>query len=279
MVTDYWNHWNSLADKETSYPVWMIYGLKDDINLYQDNVRTIFVRLNKETQEIESVWEGSIYDIQRKFNTKYNEYHMYFKVNIKSQLSNKEEYSTRGKGWHIELNESTSSKPFNLTDNSEFHPPLFRKLLLDSKWAEFEDYTYYLIRLLGIHSAYKFNRDEQSGRADGFFMLGTLAVIYDCTLEKNSYEKRKREQVNNYCNQLRKGVMEVADKTTEHFSDYHKQVWLITRSKSQLINTQAGIPVKEVSISDLIDIYTYRLKNPIGQDELENQLRNIGSIR
>jgi len=48
---------------------------------------------------------------------------------------------------------------------------------------------------------------KQKGRPDGFFVFGKhLAVIYDCTLEKD-FEKEKNQQIDNYVNQLKNEVL------------------------------------------------------------------------
>jgi cold shock CspA family protein len=68
--------------------------------------------------------------------------------------------------------------------------------------AEFEDYTFMILRLLGIHSLYQYDKKNQAGRADGFFIIGSLAVMYDCTL-RNTFEEHKKEQIENYVNKLK----------------------------------------------------------------------------
>ena len=67
--------------------------------------------------------------------------------------------------------------------DSELSPAFFNKLLSTHDWKEFERYTYYLLKLLGVQTAYKFLDEPQAGKAYGFFKFGILAVIYDCTLD------------------------------------------------------------------------------------------------
>jgi hypothetical protein len=100
-------------------------------------------------------------------------------------------------------------------------------------------------------------------------------VIYDCTLNGNSYEERKKEQIANYCNQIESGFIEFPNNIIEKFSHHNKQVWLITKGQSRLIKRVNEVLVKEVCIKDLISLYLYRLENMIGEGELENKLRNI----
>ena len=62
---------------------------------------------------------------------------------------------------------------------SNLHPPFFQLLLSSGNWQQFEEYTHYLFKLLGIQSTYTYVQSEQAGRADGFFKYGNLAVLYE----------------------------------------------------------------------------------------------------
>lgn len=166
--------------------------------------------------------------------------------------------------------------PVNKTVQSDIRPAIFDELLQTNDWKRFELYTYYLIKLLGIHNAYRFDPANQSGKADGFFKFGNLAVLYDCTLRSN-FEEVKRVQIENYCKQLGTGLIEATTnpRVLEEFHHYQKQVWIITRGKSRVIETRNDIAVKEVSVTKLIDLYEYRLRNAFGANQLENELRSI----
>jgi hypothetical protein len=272
MVTGYDRHWDGLREEEeTYYPETMLKGLKT-FDYYKENVPTTFVKLNTKDQKSERAWKGSIYGIRKNGNR------IYFKVKIDSSLPNVEQFLDWKCGWYIKPTENPSVAYSNSVEGFELQPPIFNKLLDTDVWEDFEDYTYYLIRLLGIHSAYKFYRKEQAGRADGFFKFKNLAVIYDCTLYENGYEERKKEQIANYCNQIESGFIEFPNNVIEKFPHHNKQVWLITRGQSRLIRRVNEVLVKEVCIKDLISLYLYRLENMIGEGELENKLRNISSI-
>ena len=67
--------------------------------------------------------------------------------------------------------------------------------------GDFEDAVFSLLRLLGIHSVYQYSRDAQAGKADGFFILENLAVMYDCTL-RSPFEEYKKDQIENYIHKL-----------------------------------------------------------------------------
>ncbi len=268
LVTDFHGYWDSLGEKEANYPEAMLKN-PQKFDYFTGNIPTIFIKLNKQSKNIERAWIGSIYSIKKKENK------IYFKVKIDSLLSSVEQFVGLENGWYIKDTKNLSLEDNNVIEGSELQPPIFDKLRTTTNWGDFEDCTYYLIRLIGIHSAYKFDRKEQAGRADGFFKLKNLAVIYDCTLNKSGYEERKKEQIANYCNQIESGFIEFPNNIIEKFPHYNKQVWLITRGQSRLIRRVNEVLVKEVCIKDLIRLYLYRLENMIGEGELENKLRNI----
>ncbi|MEM7539843.1 MAG: hypothetical protein AAF639_47245 [Chloroflexota bacterium] len=169
-----------------------------------------------------------------------------------------------------------SELPAPSVSTSNLHPPFFQLLLYNGNWQQFEEYTHYLFKLLGIQSTYTYVQSEQAGRADGFFKYGNLAVLYDCTLRRDDVMTWKNEQVINYCNRLQQGQIEVAANAIEEFYTHQKQVWLITRGQSQRLQVVNNIEVKEVAIQDIITIYDKRLASPITDHELEDLLRNIG---
>lgn len=165
------------------------------------------------------------------------------------------------------------------TVQSDIRPAIFDELLGTRDWGKFELYTYYLLKLLGIHNAYYFNPQQQSGQADGFFKFGNLAVIYDCTLRQH-FEEVKRIQIENYCKQLESGYIEVVSTPTrivEEFQSYQRQVWIITRGRTRLLERRNEIAVKEIHVNELLNLYEYRLRNAFGANQLENELRRIDS--
>ena len=160
-------------------------------------------------------------------------------------------------------------------NEAELYPPFFDKLLSTHDWKEFEQYTCYLLKLLGIQAAYAFLGERQAGRADGFFRFGNLAVLYDCTLDNRDIEGNKKEQIINYCNRLKQGSIELSGETTAEFHHHHKQVWVITRGVSRRIKLINDIVVKEVSVQDIVKLYQERLRNTVSDEELETRLRNL----
>jgi hypothetical protein len=167
------------------------------------------------------------------------------------------------------------SKSESKPSDSDLSPAFFEKLRSTAGWQEFEEYTHYLLKLLGIQTIYKFSGDEQAGKADGFFKFGNLAVIYDCTLDAQNLEERKREQINNYCNRLKQGSIEISKYNTEEFYNYDKQVWIITRGKTRSIKVINNIEVKEIAIQDIMDAYQERLKTTLSNQAFEMKLKNL----
>jgi len=96
----------------------------------------------------------------------------------------------------------------------------------------------------------------------------------------------KEEQINNYC-RLLDDVVELSCKSKDksfNIRTKKKQVWIITRNKTQKIRDYPGdnderILVKEISINDLIEIYIKRIKENLFEDELERILENLGDYK
>jgi hypothetical protein len=123
-------------------------------------------------------------------------------------------------------------------------------------WKEFENHTFWLLKLIGIHRLYRF--EKQRGNADGFFIFGNLAVIYDCTLEEE-FDETKKQQIQNYHAQLKSGKLE-HEKTFYDISHRQKQVWITSRGSPRVIKQIDDITVKEVPVQELIKIYKTRIK-------------------
>jgi cold shock CspA family protein len=132
----------------------------------------------------------------------------------------------------------------------------------------FEDGVFLLLRLLGIHTAYQYPRSAQAGEADGFFMIESLAVMYDCTLRDN-FETYKQTQIENYKNRLsqrtqltfefRKADGGIGRKTVPLAGK--KQVWIITRGETRELEDFGGIKVKEIAVADLCKVLERRMRD------------------
>jgi len=169
-------------------------------------------------------------------------------------------------------NPSVSTQEFD----SSLYPAFFDELLTTNDWRKFEEYTHYLLKLLGIQTAYSFLNQDQAGRADGFFKFGNLAVIYDCTLRREqNVDDFKQNQIVNYCNLLQQGRIDISEEIIEEFHSHRQQVWIITQENSRRIKTINGVEIKEVSIRDIMAIYKQRLVSAVNDPLLELLLRDI----
>lgn len=152
--------------------------------------------------------------------------------------------------------------------------------------SHFEDAVHLVLRLLGIHSAYQFDRKKQAGKADGIFTIENLIVMYDCTLN-NNFAEFKKDQIENYINKLNQKEQLTVDilkvdgsSTSKMFKIENKkrQVWIITRGKTREINDYDNIKVKEISVFDLIDLLATRIKDSsYDLDRLTSELILLGS--
>lgn len=149
--------------------------------------------------------------------------------------------------------------------------------------AEFEDYTFMILRLLGIHSLYQYDKKNQAGRADGFFIIGSLVVMYDCTL-RNEFEEHKKEQIENYVNKLKNSQITIdfrltdggVRKKTLQIQGKNCQVWIITKNNTRELYDVDGIRVKEVAVQDLMKVFNKRLySDAFEEDELSANLAVI----
>lgn len=151
--------------------------------------------------------------------------------------------------------------------------------------ALFEDGVFLLLRLLGIHTAYQYPRSAQAGEADGFFMIESLAVMYDCTLRDN-FETYKQTQIENYKNRLsqrtqltfefRKSDGGIGRKTVPLSGK--KQVWIITRGETRELEDFGGIKVKEIAVADLCKVLERRMRDiACDADRLSTDLTLIGN--
>lgn len=151
---------------------------------------------------------------------------------------------------------------------------------------EFEDAVFALLRMLGIHAVYQYPREAQAGRADGFFILNNLAVMYDCTL-RDSFEEYKKDQIENYVNKLsNKSQLTIETRRSDggrgskelQIQGKSRQVWIITRGSTREIRDYDGIKVKEVAIKDLIEIAMKRCQQlSYDADMLSTELFMLGA--
>jgi len=273
MITTFDDHWDKI--QRTSYTKYMFKeGMRED--LIENNTKTIFIKVNKNTNEAEKAWIGTVYDFEKKGTR------IYFSVSIEKEIpvdAIPKEFQGKAEGWYVIGESEILEEKFPVEENfpSEhllFYPPFFYILIETRDRKIFEDYTYYLLKLIGINEIYKF--ENQKGGADGFFKIGNLAVIYDATLDKN-FESNKALQINNYVEHLQANPFGIPGKNIQiQISQCRKELWIITRGKTRIIQKHGDKYVKEVSIYTLFEIFDLRLKKINNESELEEKLRNIG---
>jgi len=160
-----------------------------------------------------------------------------------------------------------------------------KKITDINNYNDFEDGVYLILKLMGIHKLFQFDRNSQAGKADGFFIIENMAVMYDCTLHQN-FESFKEEQIENYINKLSQKSQITFDiqkldgsnaSKTLQISGKTKQVWIITQGESKELRDFDSIKIKEISIHDLMNTLSKRIKDPTYDVErLVNDLMFIG---
>ena len=241
--------------------------LKDGLSVENlvENMPTIFVQRNRDTNAIKGCWEGTVHDFVFKKDEKSRDA-VKFAYTLGKEITSPPEYATISAGWHV-IEEASAPQ-------RRFAPPFIDDLIGTNDWQEFETYVSWLLKLLGIHNLFLFDKKNQAGRPDGFFKLGRWAVIYDATLNSD-FIPSKNEQINNYCSQLKTGFIEY-DGGIVDIRGSEKQVWLITKGKTHIVRKVDDITVREVSIQDLVDISEKRIIDNLDEDELSYALKSLG---
>jgi hypothetical protein len=268
MVTNWENHWDNLGDNSTHFTVGMLRGNMNE-SKFKDNTKTIFIKRNKETKSIEDAWVGNVTNINKGM-LKDGKNCIYFKIKIEDKMPIPNKYSNYSEGWYVDEEEIEEK----ISKECIFDPSFFSELEMTNDWRKFEEYTYYLIRCLGVHTSHRFGFKKQKGKADGFFKFSNFAVLYDCTLDLN-FEKSKNTQIEKFCDQMKKGIIEYNSKRI-NINHCNKNVWIITRTRNtRLIKEIDEIDVKEVPIEKIIELYRKRIKEDIDENIFEKELRSI----
>lgn len=149
---------------------------------------------------------------------------------------------------------------------------------------DFEKLIWTVFKLLGINDIYVFPRESQAGKADGFFKIGNLIVIYDCTL-KRDYQKQKKWQIENFAQQLSGSKIEykerIDSKNIEQSIDLEgkeKQCWIITRGQHCEDDKKriGKVRIKEVTLDKLLALLETRLsKKYFDEEDLTKALENL----
>jgi hypothetical protein len=295
MVTDWNDHWDNI-EENTYYTKKLI---KFDLQSHQlvENAPTLFIKVEEGTYKIIGAWFGYVSNFEQGVDNKGREI-ISFNVQIENKLDlNKalniievidaipQPKSNPKPGWYL-VSQTKFQKPqikssIIIPEEFALYPPFFYNLIKTKDHFEFEDLVFQLLKLIGINNICKIDKKEQAGREDGFFVFGDLAVIYDCTLKTNF---NKEEQINNYCRRLDDEEKLSCKSKGRPFNikNKKKQVWIITRNKTQKImdypcQNGKSILVKEISIYDLMEIYIKRIKENLFEDDLEKILENLGN--
>lgn len=163
--------------------------------------------------------------------------------------------------------------PVQTTDIIE--PGFFHAILQTKDPAEFEQYCFYLLRILGIHDIHR-PQNLAGTDAHGFFKLNSLAVLYITTLVPVVVQDNPLV-IEHYLNLLRKEKMRLAT-TSYTIKETQKQVWLLCNSgtESQFLRTDDGIKLKVVPVSVLITLYKKRMNEAeLTMDGFWDILKNI----
>jgi hypothetical protein len=273
MVTNFGDHWDNLPTNETSYTTGLLIGVRPEELI--ENAKTLFIKLSGRYGPPEKAWIGYVYG----YDTKREKNRIYFKVKIEREIPlhqlPPEIQALRKSGWYLK----DKVLPIETSHDSSLVPPFFSELLATNDWKEFEDCVFYLLKLIGIDEIVRYDKTEQKGHPDGFFIVKNLAVIYDATLD-TKFEETKNQQIENYVNMLKKNRIDYQKDNlhlTYDISRHTKQVWIITRGTSRIKWHFDDIKVKEVSVSDLIKIYKWRLQqDPLREEELVKELVSLG---
>jgi hypothetical protein len=267
MVTNFEKHW----DKQGGKAYFTLGTMKDGLrkNGLVENSPTIFVNKNDVSHEVEACWTGRVRGFES-WKDRHGRDSIRFEFALERAIDCPTVYRDRNAGWY-RIDGPDSIIP-ETQEDTQFYPPFFERLTTTTSPAEFESYTLWLLKLLGIHQIHVYT--DQSGRGDGFFRLASLAVIYDCTLRQN-YAETKKDQINNYCGQLESGFLEYDGGTgTIDVRNCQKQVWIITKGSSKFIRKFDDVIVREKSIQDLVRAYRTRIAENLAEDRLVSLLAN-----
>jgi hypothetical protein len=260
MVTHFRGHWDKLPNNETRYTKTMLRTGMDETKL-TENTRTVFIKINEETHKPEKVWVGWVSAFRP------DSERIRFRVNIEKEIPCPKKYYNYREGWYFEAGTGEGGDEQQAL-SKVLDPPFLQTLQTTNDWKEFELYSNWLIRLVGVHEIHKF--EEQKGKADGFFKFNNLAVMYDCTLQ-DDFQTSKRDQITNYCNQLKIGKVEIKDNIID-ISHCKKQVWIITRGEAKVIRKIDEVIVREVPVAKIIAFYKKRFDENLNEDELADLL-------
>jgi hypothetical protein len=262
MVTHFENHWDNVD--ESKYPLNFI--AKEVLEKIEPKkeYETVFIKISADKKKLVKTWRGKIEIIDKNKNVS-------FKIkNLKETVFDKKSFLNWNRpGWY-ELNGK----------NEEYEVVKFleNKLMNENNYHKFENEVSNLLKLMGINNICVFEPNNQAGKADGFFSVSGLSVIYDATLNENL--EYKNEQIKNYIRKIeQESEIECKNIKFKIFED--KEIWLITKQESKIIDRKSigayEIRVKIVNVLDLLKILKEKLKKvSFTEKELKAKLVRIG---
>lgn len=259
-VTEWTGLW--IGNTKSSYPEGMLYdGIKitNLLNLVGKNV--VFVKIDKDSREVQAVHEGRIAKVELQDKKVYFEYDAL-------QLIPSDKY--------LEFNKSGCYlNPNNYSPTREDNEYQKRRdtLLQLTKHEIFEDSVHKLMYQFHVDLRI-IPRNDQAGKSDGFFKLSNLNVFYDATLREN-FEISKDEQMYNFLCHLKRGYFDFRKERFTFDSESDKQVWIITKDCDKHIRTEDGIKIRAVSVTHLCNLLERFNEHFLNNEEQFKFLSNL----
>lgn len=266
MVRTAFGGWNKLVQSE-NFTLDYIKG----VSKIEEERPTVFI-------DSSDCWLGSVRKIQKNQKAYGNKEAISFDYELEYSFNLPYNHELRKlkTGWYeLELNfDPLKANPEDLPI-TKMAPRFFTELEQTTNWKLFEDYGFYLLKLLGIHNMRKYQSGNNQGRADGFFQFHGLNVLFDFTLHENFSEK-KESQIVNYIQQLKKGEINFDNRIFSIHPNDVNQVWIITRGQTQLLKDYGDVVAKEISINDIFEMYFDRLFDEKMDDKVfKKKLENL----
>jgi hypothetical protein len=274
MVTNWDLHWDKLGQKKNNSTLFTLPIIKDNLGTgpWPGEATTLFIKRTTDNS-FERSWIGKSKNFR--IDSTGSKTGVRFEISDLKEIVCPDEFKSYNNGWHLNRH-SVAIIPIIQQKSliNEGLKPGFFKDMENCSWEKFELHCFHLLRLLGINDIHKFPQANNKGKADGFFKIYSLTVIYDATLEDN-YLPQKEQQIENYINQLKKDKIPFLQYNYT-IKDTQKQVWLITRGSTvKNLRVEDLIKVKEIPYTKLIEIYLKRLQEEIVTDDLCDMLKNI----
>lgn len=150
MITHWDRHWDNLRNNETYFHDTMFRsGMSRSKTV--ENTSTLFIKLNKDSRKPEKAWRGLVFGFKPETDR------IRFRVEIESEVSCPSKYNSYREGWYAE--EELPGEGISL--ESTLNPPFFDILRTTNDWGEFEENTFRLLKLLGIHEIYKYEKQKE----------------------------------------------------------------------------------------------------------------------